>query len=734
MAKFDFSGYATKNDIKCTDGRTIRRDAFKEDDGRTVPLVYQHLHSDPKNVLGHCLLENRDDGVYAYCCFNSTENAQNAKEAVRHGDITSLSIYANQLQQRGGDVYHGIIREVSLVLAGANKGARIDNVCIAHSDGTSEDCEDEVIIDFGLELEHAEEENSKSDENFSETEVVETPAEPEVIEHKDKEEPPVETKTEEKETMADSEVKKSSNNETVADVWETFTDKQKEVVYFLIAQALMGDDKKVEHSDEGGEDFMKYNAFESNGDVEYGATLSHAEFADIMTDAQRMGSFKEAFLMHAQDYGIENIGLLFPDARLLENTPGFIQRDNEWVNDILDSTTHVPFSRLKSIHANITADEARAKGYIKGNQKKEEVFPLLKRTTSPTTIYKKQKLDRDDVVDIRDMNVVAWMNAEMNVMLKEELARAILIGDGREADDEDHIDDQCIRPIYKDNGLYTIRKTVNFSYSETNASKAEKIIEALIKAKKSYKGTGRPTFYTTSDVTTTFLLAKDSIGRRLYTSLADVAAQCGLAAIKEVPVMEGQNYYGKDLVGIMVNLKDYRVGTDKGGELTSFDDFDIDFNQYKYLLETRCSGSLMDPFTAVVIESTDSSLTLSCSPESPTNTVLGKSVASLQKSVSVGSEAIYGTLKYVTGYTGYSGNPELQSGNFLALKFDAEEGATTTIELKGGSSGPVTLDSDMNAVVRIEDNTTQYIEVVSSLNGVSTTRTYDLTRLYCERG
>lgn len=722
MAKFDFSGYATKNDIKCTDGRTIRKDAFKDNDGTTVPLVYQHLHNSPENVLGHCVLENREDGVYAYCSFNDTESAKNAKEAVRHGDITSLSIYANNLLERGKDVYHGVIREVSLVLAGANKGATIDNVCIAHSDGSVDECPEEVIIDLGIDLDSGIEE---------------------VVEHAAKEDSEKETEdsknqNEEKKVMAKDDAKKTEDmsEETLADVFETLNEKQKQLVYFLVGQALMSVEnsgEEAKHSDEGGEDFMKYDVFD-NGMYEEPRTLSHAEFADIMTDAQRNGSFRDAFLAHTQDYGIEEIELLFPDAKMLENTPGFIQRDNEWVNDVLNGTTHVPFSRLKSIHANITADEARAKGYIKGNQKKEEVFPLLKRTTTPTTIYKKQKLDRDDVVDIRDMNVVAWMNAEMNVMLKEELARAILIGDGRESDDEDHIDETCIRPIYKDNALYTIRKTVNFSYSETNASKSEKIIESLIKAKKAYKGTGRPTFYTTSDVTTTFLLAKDSIGRRLYTSLADVAAQCGLAAIKEVPVMEGQSYYGKNLVGIMVNLKDYRIGTDKGGELTSFDDFDIDFNQYKYLLETRCSGSLMDPFTAVVIESTDSSLTLSCSPESPTNTILGKSVAALQKSVSVGDDAIYGTLKYVTGYTGYSGDPALQSGNFLALKFDAEDGATTTVELVGGSSGPIELDTDMNCVIRIEDNTTQFVEVVSSKNGVTTTKTYDLTRLYCERG
>lgn len=722
MAKFDFSGYATKNDIKCTDGRTIRKDAFKDNDGQTVPLVYQHLHNSPENVLGHCVLENRDDGVYAYCSFNNSESAQNAKEAVRHGDITSLSIYANNLLERGKDVYHGVIREVSLVLAGANKGATIDNVCIAHSDGSFDECPEEAIIDLGInldvEIEDAVEHAAKED---SEKETEDS-----------------KNQNEEKKVMAKDDAKKTEDmsEETLADVFETLNEKQKQVVYFLVGQALMSKNnsgEEAKHSDEGGEDFMKYDVFD-NGMYEEPHTLSHAEFADIMTDAQRNGSFRDAFLAHAQDYGIEEIELLFPDAKMLENTPGFIQRDNEWVNDVLNGTTHVPFSRLKSIHANITADEARAKGYIKGNQKKEEVFPLLKRTTTPTTIYKKQKLDRDDVVDIRDMNVVAWMNAEMNVMLKEELARAILIGDGRESDDEDHIDETCIRPIYKDNALYTIRKTVNFSYSETNASKSEKIIESLIKAKKAYKGTGRPTFYTTSDVTTTFLLAKDSIGRRLYTSLADVAAQCGLAAIKEVPVMEGQSYYGKNLVGIMVNLKDYRIGTDKGGELTSFDDFDIDFNQYKYLLETRCSGSLMDPFTAVVIESTDSSLTLSCSPESPTNTILGKSVAALQKSVSVGDDAIYGTLKYVTGYTGYSGDPALQSGNFLALKFDAEDGATTTVELVGGSSGPIELDTDMNCVIRIEDNTTQFVEVISSKNGVTTTKTYDLTRLYCERG
>ena len=560
--KFDFSGYATKNDLKCTDGRTIRKDAFKDNNGQKVPLVYQHLHNDPSNVLGHALLENREDGVYAYCSLNSTESGKRAKELVAHGDITFLSIHANKLVQKGNDVIHGAIREVSLVLSGANPGAVIDNLVIQHSDGDVVADETEAFITTGMEL-------SLTD-----------------VEHAD-----------------------GSSEETIEDIIATMNDKQKEVLYALVARASdIGEEAQhseektegdIKHNDEGGSD-MKKNVFEDKNQKEQKKTsLTHGEIQEILTDAKRLGSLRESFLAHAGTYGIDNIDILFPDAVSVTPTPDFIKRDMEWVPGVISGTRHSPFSRIKSAYADITADEARAKGYVTGNLKYEEVFGLLGRTTYPTTIYKKQKLDRDDIIDITDLDVVAWLKAEMRMMLDEEIARAVLVGDGR-APGPDKIDETCIRPIWTDADLYAHH--VDIAAVKT----VEEIVEIIFRSKVNYKGSGAPIFYTTTSTLIDMLLVKDINGRRLFGSETELASALGVSRIVEVPVMDNltrtDNGVTWNLLGIIVNLKDYNMGATKGGQISMFDDFDIDYNQYKYLLETRCSGALIHPKAALVIE------------------------------------------------------------------------------------------------------------------------------------
>lgn len=560
--KYNFSGYATKNDLKCSDGRTIRKDAFKANDGQTVPLVWQHMHNDPGNVLGHAVLENRVDGVYAYCKFNSTEAGENAKHLVEHGDITAMSIYANSLLQKGDDVLHGAIREVSIVLSGANPGALIDNISVMHSDGMTVEDETEAIIYTGLNLEF------------------------ESVEHADDKKEP------EKEKEGDK------VDETVKDIFDSLNEKQKNVVYAMLAQAVEGEVDDMEHSDKGGYE-MKRNVFE--GDVDDSNVLTHAEIKTIFSDAEKCGSLKEAVLAHADTYGIDDIDVLFPDAKTITNTPDMISRNMEWVRGVISGTHHTPFSRIKSVSADITVETARAKGYVTGAMKKEEVFGLLKRVTTPTTIYKKQKLDRDDIIDITDLDVVAWLKAEMRLMLDEELARAVLIGDGRDVGDEDKINEENIRPIYKDADMYSHKVKI-----EAGTSVVDKI-EAIIRARKDYKGTGRPTLYTTSEELTDMLLVKDTQGRRLYRSEQELTSDLRVAGIVEVEVMEDVTREGDEseilgLVGILVNLGDYKLGADKGGEVNMFDDFDIDYNQYKYLIETRCSGALTKPKSALVIE------------------------------------------------------------------------------------------------------------------------------------
>lgn len=560
--KYDFSGWATKNNLKCSDGRTILKDAFKENDGQKVPLVWNHQHNDPNNVLGHALLENRNDGVYAYCAFNDTEAGQQAKQLVEHGDVASLSIYANKLKQRGNDVVHGVIREVSLVLAGANPGAFID-VVMSHGEDSEGDGVISMMEDISLS-------NGEIDDN--------------TISHAE-------------ENKEDEKMAENSEDMTIKKIIDTMTEDQKNAMYYLIGKAIEGDDE----NDEGGDENMKHNVFDQTEDTQEN-TLSHDAMNTIISDAKRYGSLKESFLAHAQEYGIENIDYLFPEAETLNKTPEFIKRDTGWVSKVMNGVHHTPFSRIKSMFADITEDDARAKGYIKGNLKKEEVFSLLKRTTTPTTIYKKQKLDRDDVIDITDFDVVAWLKTEMRMMLDEEIARAILIGDGRLSSSDDKINEQNIRPIVSDADLYTIKTKITIAANATSDDKAKAFIRSVIKSRKNYKGSGEPTLYTTEDLVTDCLLLEDNTGRVIYDSLEKLKNVLRVKEIVTVPVMEGlKDAEGNDVLAIVVNLADYNVGADKGGAINMFDDFDIDYNQQKYLIETRCSGALTKPYSAIAI-------------------------------------------------------------------------------------------------------------------------------------
>ena len=567
MSKYDFSGWATKNDLKCSDGRIIRRDAFKDNDGQTVPLVWNHQHNDPLNVLGHALLENRAEGVYAYCTFNDTPAGNNAKMLVEHGDVSALSIYANRLKQDQGNVTHGVIREVSLVLAGANPGAFIDSI-MRH--GESSDEEAVIYTGENLSLEHGEKEDNME----------------------------------------------NGNEKTIKDVVDSMTEEQRNVMYALIGQAL----EDVKHSDdaeeheqknkneEGDENEMKHNVFDNQNKNNAKDTLTHAEMATILSDAKRYGSLKESVLQHKETFGIENINMLFPDYKNMNVPPEFIKRDTGWVAQVMNGVSHTPFSRIKSVFADITADEARARGYMKGNLKKEEVFTLLKRTTDPQTIYKKQKLHRDDVIDITSFDVVAWIKAEMRMMLDEEIARAILVGDGRLSSSDDKIKETNIRPIYKEEALYVVN-TVLDKQSDVD-TRAKAFIRAAVKARKDYQGSGEPTLFCSEDLLTDLLLLEDGQGRVIYESEARLATALRVKNIVTVPVMEGVHRMNNaagvnaecDLLGIIVNLRDYNVGADKGGAINMFEDFDIDYNAQKYLIETRCSGALVKPYSAIVIE------------------------------------------------------------------------------------------------------------------------------------
>lgn len=560
---FDFSGWATKNDIRCSDGRTIRHNAFAGNDGDIVPLVWQHGHNDTANVLGHVQLENRDEGVYAFGYFNDTPAANNARELLKHGDVDSMSIYANNLTQSGGDVMHGNIVEVSLVLSGANPGAKIENIALAHGDGTYETT-DEAYIMSGSHISHASETNNSS-----------------------------------------------SGEKTVQDIVDSMTDEQKDVLMFLIGKAAE-EGANPEESDTEGDPMSHTNIFETDNPIDESAVLYHSTIDSAFQDAVRTkaNSLREVFMAAAEEnglthsaiahaektYGISNIDMLFPDAKNLDVPPTFIDRDQGWVKPVLNGTHHTPFTRIKSMQADITADEARAKGYITGSRKKEEVFKLLKRVTTPTTIYKLQKFDRDDLLDITDFDTIAWVKGEMRSKLDEELARAILLGDGRSNSDPDKINEENIRPILKEDDLYCLKKDLPATIATAD------IVDELIRAQDDLEGTGSPTLFCAKSFVTDLLLQKDKMGHYLYPTKQALADRLGVSAIIDVPQMKNLKDGNKDVLAIIVNLSDYNVGTDRGGEVTMFDDFDIDFNQYKYLLETRVSGALTKVKSAMVIK------------------------------------------------------------------------------------------------------------------------------------
>ena len=644
---YDFAGWATKNNIRCSDGRTIMHGAFSADNGKRVPLVWNHQHDNVRNVLGHADLEERPEGVYAYCSFNNTEHGQDAKDCVKHGDIVALSIYANQLKQNGANVIHGAIREVSLVLAGANRGALIDSV-LEHGE-LSDDSAEIRFVGYGdIELHHSdldEQDDDYEDEELDDyQEDDEVEEDEENLQHADNGEAKKEEKEDNGETVADvmntltdkqrkavaiiieqaiadskgdnsmshadgdAQNDAENDDETVEDVYNTLNEKQKKVVNFLIGEALKNKDS------EGGSE-MKHNVFEGSENVQN--TISHAEIHEICRVGKQMGSLKaavdqayeEGVLEHAEgDYGINNIDYLFPDAKAMTTEPELIKRDMGWVDDVFNGVHRTPFKRVKSVFADITEDEARAKGYIKGKFKKEEVFTLLKRTTDPQTIYKKQKLDKDDLEDLEDnFNVLPWIKNEMNMMFREEVARAILIGDGRPSSSDDKIQENHIRPIYNDEDLFTVKVPVEVKSGATEDEIARALIKAMVKARKQYKGTGNPTFFTTEDYLTDCLLIENTLGERLYKSEAEVATAMRASKITTVEPMENKTISitneGRSttypLMGVLVNLTDYNVGAKNGGKTDFFEDFDIDFNQQKYLYEARMSGALKKPFSAI---------------------------------------------------------------------------------------------------------------------------------------
>lgn len=594
--KYDFSGWVTVNDLECADGRVIMQNAFIEDDGVEVPLVWNHQHGDISNVLGKCLLKNESRGVRGYGSFNDTEKGRTAKQVLEHGDIVSLSICANQLKQKGANVLHGKIREVSLVLAGANPGALIENVTIAHGDDFSDD---EAVIYTGMPL---------------------------TIYHADDEDEKEEQKPESKgEEMADENKEKTGGDKTVKEVFDTFTEEQKDVVYYMIGAALEQAGAQSDDEEDEGEEDVKHNVFEGKKED---VIMHNFSMTDFLADAKRCGSMKEAYdnavadgtLMHAfpgngtiptegmtgpsqatanQTYGFRDPDMLFPDYKSLNTPPEWIKRDTGWVTKVINGAHHTPFSRIKSQFANLTEDEARARGYIKGHDKKEQVFTLLKRTTDPQTIYKKQKMDRDDIIDITDFDVVAWIKGEMRDQLEEEIARAILIGDGRLSSSDDKIQDAHVRPIATDADLFTVKADVTAGANDEETAK--NFIKTAIRQRKYYKGSGQPTLFTTEDVLTSMLLIEDGIGHLLYSSVQQLATVLRVKEIVTVEVMEGYQINNKDCLGIFVNMSDYNVGADKGGAVELFDDFDIDVNQYKYLIETRISGALIKPFSAIVL-------------------------------------------------------------------------------------------------------------------------------------
>ena len=778
---YDFSGYATKNEILCDDGRVIKQNAFKDCDGMTVPLVYNHDHKSLDNVIGHVTLENRPDGVYCYGNINKeVEAGRTALSLIKNGDLDSLSVFANKLKQNGRDVTHGVIREVSLVLAGANRGAKIDSV-LAHGTGAEdEDGGDAVQIFSGSEnpiihsaAEEEFEEEMFGDEQDDESEELEHAANGEddfdlegTIDTMNEDQiramkimMGIVAEEAEKKTLGESnEVEHSSckddqNGETTS-LFSIFSIEDDDIISHNTTEddeyneeedygASDDDDTESDYEDdeddddddddetlnhstnlEEGENEMRQNVFE---DENNNVMIHSAEMCqEIMQDALKFGSLKDSVMAHSAEYGIDNIDYLFPNAKNYTTQPEFIKRRTEWVNTVMDGVRQSPFSRVKTIFADITEDEARAKGYIKGNRKVDEVFALLKRETTPTTVYKKQTIDRDDIIDITDFSVIEFIKQEMRVMFDEECARAILVGDGRNGLSPDKIKETNIRPIWTDDDLFTVKRAIAITAATSTDTKAEMFIDNVVRSLKLYRGSGAPTMFITSDLLCDMLLLKDTTKRRMYNSVADLQTALRVSKIVEVPVFDGlYRIDGTDtkyLGAILVNLSDYVVGRDRGGALSMFDDFDIDFNKQKYLMESRFSGALVKPYSAIAYEFVYN-LTIDVQAEDPTITVLGKLVSDVQQNVFVNDNSIQGTLKYVSNWTGYSGDPEENSGYFVVLKYEASEGATTTIQTIGGYHDEMIkpLDVDMQSVTKFKDNK-QKLKIVTTLEGETITK------------
>lgn len=665
--KYDFGGYATKYNIRCADGRTIKPGAFSDCDGMEIPLVYQHVHTNPMNVLGHAMLENREDGVYAYCSFNDTESGRHMKKVVEHGDVKCLSIYANRLKQQGSDVLHGLINEVSVVLKGANPGAMIQNVSFAHADGFEYESEDDVILHSGdpiecvedetdpeEEIEHAEKDDEEKNQNGSSEDKTDTSNEDkssddetigDIIDNMSEKKREVfdfvvamAMDGDIDEENVDVEVKHSddesqnSDEETVQDIIDTFTEKEMMALQYTLGKVVEDegetetDDEEVKHSDEGEDLYMYKNVFTPAEQAEAPFELTHSDMTAIVESAKHgNGSLKDAICHYVTEtfdvpegttdseilaHSVESIDILFPEAKLGSANPELISRPMDWVSEVWNATKKSPFARVKSIAADITADEARARGYQKGKKKIEEVVKLLKRKTTPQTVYKLQKLDRDDVIDATELDVVAWLKQEMRMMLDEELSRAILIGDGREDQDESKISEDNIRPVYTDDDLYTIKKDVTITSGMDRLEKSDAIVDAAIEARADYMGSGSPVMYASTETINMMLLARDKVGHRLYKTVTELADACRVSKIVEVPIFDKatREEGTKTLLALIVNLNDYTVGADRGGEVNLFDDFDINYNKYEYLIETRCSGALTKPYSAIALETDSTNL------------------------------------------------------------------------------------------------------------------------------
>lgn len=745
---YDFSGWATKNDIKCSDGRTIRNNAFADQDGTEVPLVWNHQHSSPENTLGHALLENRPgEGVYCYCTLNDTEAGKQTKALVQHGDVKSLSIWANQLVEQAKDVIHGVIREVSVVLAGANGGALIDNV-LAHAD----DADDGVIIQNsevdGIYIAHGdgdpqpqkkEEKKGKTYQDIIDTMTPEQKNVMQVLvgmaleqsgkasgvaahsadgELSEEEIDKVLDSMTDEQLAAVSDMVDEASNSSDSDN-EDNTDLEDELMQSL--DNSDDDDDDDDEDDDDDDDYtqeeneMKHNAFDSNSLTTNGETkaanLAHsAEFiGSVFETAKKYGSLKDSVLAHADKYGIEDIEQLFPDAKNFYNEPEFIKRRTEWVTKVFVAAKKSPFSRIKTMFADITEDEARASGYLKGNRKIPEVFKLLKRITTPYTVVKLQKLDRDDTIDITDFDVVAYIRAEMRVMYEEECSRLILVGDGRDISSPQHVDENCIRPIWKDDDLFSIHKVVPIAANASDDDKAKAFIRLVIKSRKEYRGTGNPTLFTTEDMLSDMMLLTDGMGRDLYDTPEKLKAKLRVSDIVTVPIMEGLNRQdGNDtkyLLGILVNMNDYVVGSDKGGKLAFFDDFDLNFNKLEYLMESRWSGALVRPFSAMVYEVTYH-LSLTVQADDPTTTRYGKLISSIQDKVYINDHSIQGELAYISNWTAYSADTTKNTGNFIGLKIVPTADAKTYVKTIGGLSDAAWIDfgEDDYVVVKVLNN------------------------------